>query len=110
MPFIVQCPHADCRKFMLLEDEARGTTANCLLCSKPIQVDAPNTLGHSKPPSGSKAATSASAPRAPSEPPKPEEKVIVNCPNPQCRSPLKVMPSAKGTKLRCPKCKQVFTA
>lgn len=40
MPFIVQCPHADCRKYMLLEDSSRGAAQECLLCKKPIQIDA----------------------------------------------------------------------
>lgn len=40
MPFIVHCPHADCRKYMLLEDSTRGTTQDCLLCKRPIKIDA----------------------------------------------------------------------
>jgi hypothetical protein len=125
MPFIVQCPHAECRKYMLLEDEVRGTTVICLLCSRAIRVDASGSDSHHGQPGSEKPAPPAAAPPAAAPPPaaaappKPsapaaalqsDQKVIVNCPNPQCRSPLKVAPSAKGTKLRCPKCKGVFTA
>ena len=119
MPFIVQCPHADCRRFMLLEDEVRGTTANCLLCSKPIKVDAPGSGSHNSPggkqptPAPSKQPTPppTQAPREHTPPPgQSDQKIIVTCPNPKCRSPLKVAPSSKGTNLRCPKCKQVFKA
>lgn len=39
MPFIVHCPHRDCRKYMLLEDSTRGTTQDCLLCKRPIKID-----------------------------------------------------------------------
>ncbi len=110
MPFIVQCPHAECRKFMLLEDEVRGTTVNCLLCSRPIRVDAAGS-GDPKQVTGNKpAASPPSQHSVPAAALQSDQKVIVNCPNPQCRSPLKVSPSAKGTQLRCPKCKQVFTA
>lgn len=42
MPFRVQCPHGECRKFMLVEDDARGTTIPCLVCEKPIEVAADN--------------------------------------------------------------------
>ena len=45
MPFIVQCPHADCRKFMLLEDSARGGAVECLLCKKPIKLEARSPVG-----------------------------------------------------------------
>jgi hypothetical protein len=114
MPFIVQCPHAECRKFMLLEDEVRGTTVNCLLCSRPIRVDAAVSGGDQRPAGGNKPAAPAAAslprPSVPAAALQSDQKVIVNCPNPSCRSPLKVAPSAKGTQMRCPKCKQVFTA
>lgn len=39
MPFIAQCPHDDCRKFMLLEDEIQGAVIQCLVCKQPIQLD-----------------------------------------------------------------------
>lgn len=38
MPFIAQCPHTDCRKFLLMEDEMQGQTVNCLLCKKGIEL------------------------------------------------------------------------
>jgi hypothetical protein len=151
MPFIVQCPHADCRRYMLLEDEVRGTTVNCLLCTKPIRVDTSGS--HHGPPGNKPAAPAAPPPRNPpaappppmprqpmppsqippqqmpppvNHPPPPmpppvaapppaqqpaaDDKVIVNCPNPMCKSPLRVAASMRGTNLRCPKCKQVFKA
>lgn len=39
MPFIVQCPDAACRKFMLLEDDQREETVACLVCKKPFDVE-----------------------------------------------------------------------
>lgn len=111
---------------MLLEDEVRGTTVNCLLCAKPIRVDASASGSHHTPPVSTKPAPQAPPPpRDPTPPPQPAakppapqpasppssgEKVIVNCPNPMCKSPLKVPASSRGTNLRCPKCKQVFKA
>jgi hypothetical protein len=38
MTFITQCPHADCRKYMLLEDDVRGTQIECMVCKRPIQL------------------------------------------------------------------------
>jgi hypothetical protein len=53
MPFIVQCPHADCRKFMLLEDSARGEPVDCLLCKKPIKIEARSSADSPEPPAES---------------------------------------------------------
>ena len=41
MPFIAQCPYPNCRKYLLLEDSARGGTVSCLLCKQPIAVSNP---------------------------------------------------------------------
>ena len=41
MPFITQCPHPDCDKFMLMEDEMQGTVVRCLICKRPIEFDPP---------------------------------------------------------------------
>lgn len=38
MPFIQPCPYADCGKFMLLEDEARGTQVQCLVCKREMII------------------------------------------------------------------------
>ncbi|HVW37378.1 MAG TPA: hypothetical protein VHB99_08730 [Pirellulales bacterium] len=57
MPFIVQCPHADCRKFMLLEDSARGGPVECLLCKKPIKLDARSSSASPAPAAPAKPAT-----------------------------------------------------
>ena len=115
MPFIVQCPHADCRKFMLLEDEVRGTTVSCLMCSKSIRVDASGSKGGAAPPPQAPPQQQAQTPppKAAAPTPKaapPEDKVVVTCPNPSCKMPLRVPTTSKGTSLRCPKCKQVFKA
>ena len=112
---------------MLLEDEVRGTTVNCLLCAKSIRVDSSGS--HNAPPGNKPAPAAAPPPRnppaaAPPPQPKPmpppvpaptaqppgDDKVIVTCPNPMCKSPLRVAASSRGTNLRCPKCKQVFKA
>jgi hypothetical protein len=39
MPFIIQCPHAGCGKYMLVEDSDRGSTIKCLVCKKAIKLD-----------------------------------------------------------------------
>ena len=39
MPFIAQCPHDDCRKFMLLEDDIQGAVIQCLVCKQAIELD-----------------------------------------------------------------------
>jgi hypothetical protein len=98
MPFIVQCPHRECRKFMLLEDSARGAKVECLVCKKPIEVD----------PSGS-----GDRPKPPKLPPEAGETVerverqpIVNCP--KCATPLRVPPGQQVKQLRCPRCSHVF--
>lgn len=41
MPFITQCPHPDCEKFLLLEDETQGTVVRCLICKEPIELEPP---------------------------------------------------------------------
>jgi predicted Zn finger-like uncharacterized protein len=87
MPFIVQCPHADCRKFMLLEDSARGDAVECLLCKKPIKLEARSSAG-------------SPAPAAPST-------AVWRCPH--CQTSLR-LPADKTGDLKCPKCRQTFAA
>jgi hypothetical protein len=79
MPFKVQCPHADCRKFMLLEDSARGTTVECLVCKKSM------TLSPSNP---------GTAPGAPPQEPAPRPPMPVAGPTPKPQAPAPAAPSA----------------
>lgn len=83
MPFRLQCPQANCRKFMLLEDEARGTIVDCLVCKQSLNVAE---------------VLAADAPAAK------KEQEIRTCP--QCSSRMRVAPNAP--RVRCPKCRTVF--
>jgi hypothetical protein len=38
MVFAVQCPDPKCRKYMLVEEQDRGTVVPCLICKTPIRV------------------------------------------------------------------------
>lgn len=40
MVVAVRCPNPKCRKYMLVEDPARGQAVNCLICKQLIQVPA----------------------------------------------------------------------
>jgi hypothetical protein len=101
MPFVVQCPHDACHKYMLLEDASRGAKVECLVCSKLIQVESSDsgdrlsaTVPRSQPPSP--------------KPPSPKRQQIAQCP--KCSSALRLPPSHQGQPIRCPKCGNVFTA
>jgi predicted Zn finger-like uncharacterized protein len=87
MPFIVQCPHADCRKFMLLEDAARGGAVDCLLCKKPIKVEARSSADSSETPAASTK--------------------VLRCPH--CQASLR-LPADKIGGVKCPKCQQTLAA
>lgn len=108
MPFIVQCPQAECRKFMLLEDSTRGTTVECLLCRKPIKVDAsasgdkapPPAAGQRPPPIASQPAPAGAAAAPTATPMK-----VLQCPH--CKTPLR-LPAGNIKAVKCPKCAQVF--
>ncbi len=93
MPFIIQCPYADCAKFMLLEDSDRGSTVKCLCCKRSIKLDP------------SKSEESSSAPASTSTPAATRQNVRA-CP--QCNTPLKVPAGAQNQRIRCPKCNYVF--
>ena len=95
MPFIVQCPHPDCRKFMLLEDHLRGTTAECLVCERAIVLEPSDSEGRRKPP-----------PLKPSASPSAKRQEIARCPS--CSTPLRLPPAHAGKAIRCPACKHVF--
>jgi hypothetical protein len=98
MPFIIQCPYPKCRKFNLLEDSARGTKVECLICKGPINVDASGSGEHpQEPPS----------PRESRQPtPSAQRQQIANCPT--CGSLLRVPPAGKGKSIKCPRCQTVF--
>jgi len=99
MAFIVQCPHRDCRKFMLLEDHLRGTQVECLICERTIVLEPSASEERRRPPPLKKAAASAS--------PSAKRQEIAKCPN--CRMPLRLPPAHQGKAIRCPACKHVFT-
>lgn len=83
MPFRIRCPHKDCRKYQLLEDDTRGGSVECLVCKKTIDVDA--------------ALAEDSA-----EPKKDQE--VRKCP--RCGARMRV--SSSAARVRCPKCQTVF--
>lgn len=62
MPFILQCPREDCRKFMLVEDSDRGKAIECLVCRRMFQA----TI--TTPPSSQTARSSPAAPAGRSQP------------------------------------------
>jgi hypothetical protein len=43
MVFAVQCPEPRCRKYMLVEEQDRGTVVACLICKTPIRVGGQET-------------------------------------------------------------------
>ena len=100
MAFIVQCPHPNCRKYMLLEDHVRGNQVKCLACGSPIQLDPSGSSDRAKPPPLKSGASRTSA-RA-------KRQAITNCPS--CNTPLRLPPSHQGKSIKCPVCKHVFTA
>ena len=99
MAFIVQCPHPNCKRFMMLEDHVRGTTVECLVCRKAIQLDPSGSSDRPKPPPLHK---------APSASRRAKRQEITNCPN--CSTPLRLPPAHAGKSIKCPVCKQLFTA
>ena len=98
MPFIVQCPHPDCTKYMLLEDSARGGRVDCLVCKRLIQVD-PSQADDPTPEPLLPHALAEAALRA-------RRQRIANCP--RCTGPMRVPPGHKGKRIQCPRCEHVF--
>ncbi len=96
MPFIVQCPHPDCQKHMLLEDHVRGTVVECMVCRKTIQLDPSGSGERTKPPP---VPGSAALPVA-------KREKIAACP--KCSTPLRLPPAEQGQSIKCPVCKDVF--
>ncbi len=101
MPFIIQCPYSKCRMYNLLEDSARDTKVECLVCKGTIKVDASGS--GERPPSSTGDSEPGSAP----SPPRAHGQNVTNCP--QCATPLRVPPNAKGKSIRCPRCQTVFS-
>jgi uncharacterized Zn finger protein (UPF0148 family) len=97
MPFIVHCPHADCRKFMLLEDSTRGGKVECLICKRPIQVEASARAAPQAKAVWSGGLPAAAARGATSN--------VQACP--QCQTPLR-LPAGNVTEVKCPKCGRAF--
>jgi hypothetical protein len=50
MVFAVQCPEANCRKYMLVEEHDRGKVVPCLICKSPIRVGSDNNTDHRRDP------------------------------------------------------------
>ena len=101
MPFIIQCPYSHCKMYNLLEDSSRGTRVECLVCKGTIKVDASGS--GERPPSASNAGGAGSAPPLPHA----HGQNVTNCP--QCDTPLRVPPNAKGKSIKCPRCQKVFS-
>jgi len=95
---------------MLLEDSARGGTVECLLCKRPVVLDAPG--------GGNEAQVSASAARPACSPPSSTpaargagpagRQQIANCP--KCNAGLRLPSSHQGKPIRCPHCGFIFIA
>jgi len=98
MPFIVQCPHLDCRKYMLLEDSARGNRVECLVCRRLIQIE-PSTAEDPTPTPLLPHALAEAAMRA-------QRQRIANCP--KCSGPMRVPPGHEGRRIQCPRCDHRF--
>jgi hypothetical protein len=127
MPFIVQCPHTKCGRFMLLEDSARGARVACLVCKGAIEIDpssgsgehqqaplpAPSPLPTPAPKPAPWAPSPTPAPtpsgfRAPAAAPPPVKRErIAACP--KCNAPLRLPPHYRDQPIRCPRCSHVFT-
>lgn len=98
MTFIVRCPDSDCRKFMLLEDDVRGTRAKCLVCQRSLTAEP----DESDDPAGPSRQV-----KSPAKAPNQAGGIqIVDCPN--CGKKLRLS-SRGGKPIRCPACKQVFS-
>ena len=88
MPFITQCPHPDCGKFMLMEEETRGTTVPCLVCKQPIELE-PIILDSPE-----------EVPLAQPMPDPPSRFRVRDCP--KCKRPIKVPHDNQA--VNCPDC------
>lgn len=50
MPFITRCPHPDCGKYQLIEDEQNNRMIDCLVCRRKMQVGNPAHANAQSPP------------------------------------------------------------
>jgi len=100
MPFVARCPHPDCKKYMLLEDSARGGTVECLVCKRPVVPEASGDEAqvHAPPRSTPAPRGAGSAGR----------QQIAKCP--KCNTGLRLPASHQGKPIRCPHCGFIFTA
>lgn len=97
MPFIVQCPHEQCRKYNLLEDDARGKMVECLVCRQQFKVEGPR-------PAGGQPALQTGT-KLGSSPPGAAVQQVVACPH--CTAPLR-LPPGDSRAMRCGRCGRVF--
>jgi len=101
MPFIVRCINPKCQRFMLLEDEVRGTSVECLLCKTPFKTDSSSGS------SGDGAGPPALPNNSSSSPVTAKREKVVNCP--RCNVTLQIPAIHSGKQVRCPKCSHTFT-
>lgn len=97
MPFIVQCPHQHCRKYNLLEDDARGKTVECLVCKHHFKVQGTHADSTASSSHGGTPATNSPGVTA---------HQVISCPN--CGTPLR-LPPGDNRALRCGRCGRVLT-
>ncbi len=102
MPFIIQCPYADCRKFMLLEDRVRGSSVKCLVCDRKVDVESSGSDEKPKPPGLPQAAGNGD-PGLPVQ--AADRHKVVDCP--KCSGPLRLPPGHRG-RVQCPRCHHAF--
>ncbi len=105
MPFIVQCPHEQCRKYNLLEDDARGKTVECLVCHHHFKVEGPRPPSGNPTPQPGGQPTLQTGTKPGSSAPGAAARQVVACPH--CTTPLQ-LPPGDNRALRCGRCGRVF--
>jgi len=94
MPFITQCPHADCKKYLLLEDEVQGTMVSCLCCKRPVSLMT-EMVEAELVESGAESSRH-------TDPPAENRFLVRKCP--KCMSPIKIPPERKRQAVSCLQC------
>ena len=100
MPYIAQCPHEDCLKYMLLEDEKDPGTSLCLVCRRVMTVGATTPMDEDEllelTPSASLQGKSAK--KTPAAP----KFLVKSCP--KCGTPLRVKKEDLRNAIQCTDC------
>ena len=89
MPFITQCPHENCGKFMLMEEDTRGKIVECLVCKEAIELE-PVIVDVPKDQKATPLEDNNSRFR------------VGKCP--KCKRPIKVPPEREGQAVGCLEC------